>query len=191
MFDQATIGTFLNTPHQTALFDVLNDTLVETVNKEFGYEANMADISYSVGNWLDNLGLKIKLEGYSGEELLRFGELFIETMVKCARKGGFEDRQVQSSVEATLKSSKNYNIEPYQHCSNNRVLFLTQSQLFHSSQEAPALSQMLTSCAAADHHDVGSFLQTLLSHVNHLKLFGFGRIPEADAIIRFAERVAG
>ena len=81
MFDQTTITDFLNTPKQTALFTVMSDCLIETVNKEFGYEANMADISYSAGNWLDNLGLKVKFEGYSGEELLRFGELFIERMM--------------------------------------------------------------------------------------------------------------
>ena len=53
-----------NTPQQRGFFSVYTDCLIEKITAVIGYEALLADISYSIKAF-ENLGYKIQFTGYN------------------------------------------------------------------------------------------------------------------------------
>jgi hypothetical protein len=51
--------TYLITPRLVAEFEIMIDSLYETINQEYGYEASLADITYDVKSYEDR-GMVIK-----------------------------------------------------------------------------------------------------------------------------------
>lgn len=80
--DHSNSPAYLQTPLQIAEFEILLDSLYETVNKEEGYEASLADLNYDCKNFEDR-GLSLKFSGYSNT-LIKFAETFITTMLTHA-----------------------------------------------------------------------------------------------------------
>lgn len=74
---------YLKTPFDVANFHLMVDCIIESVNKDMGYEAELADISYKVKNFEDR-GLKLHFSGYEAT-LLEFAKLFLETMLKHSK----------------------------------------------------------------------------------------------------------
>ena len=73
---------YLKSPKHFAHFEVMLDCLLETINKEEGYEANLADISYDCKNFEDR-GLSISFSGYNST-LSTFAQKFIQRMKQLA-----------------------------------------------------------------------------------------------------------
>jgi len=90
----------MTTPRDVAEFEVMLDSLYETVNENFGYEASLADIIYDVKNYEDR-GLMIKFSGYSNT-LSTFVELFINTMYKHTEEP-FKQNIVKVATEKLQK----------------------------------------------------------------------------------------
>ena len=69
-------GAFLKTVEDRAIFQVATDCIRQEINKKVGYEANLAQIGYSVSKF-GEMGLCLSFDGYS-DKLLDFGALFLE-----------------------------------------------------------------------------------------------------------------
>jgi secreted Zn-dependent insulinase-like peptidase len=54
------------------------------VNSEVGYEANIADVSYSIKAF-ENLGFKVKFSGFN-DKLFAFIEIFFKMLVETASR---------------------------------------------------------------------------------------------------------
>ena len=80
--------TYLESPKDFALFDVMKRCLKQTITKQVGYEAKLANVTYKFSS-VEEMAVRIKITGYS-EKLLQFAELFIDIMLGCAKPGGFE-----------------------------------------------------------------------------------------------------
>ena len=78
---------------------------------------------------IDEMAINLKFSGYS-DKLFNFAEIFIEIMLECARKEGFESDQVMNSIEKTKATFANSNIEVSSHAEHNRKLFIM-PHLFH------------------------------------------------------------
>ena len=68
----------LNTPKDHVLFSLICSLLIEKINKSSGHEASLAGLEYSVGEFSDGAGIKLKLKGYSGDKIMLFSQLFID-----------------------------------------------------------------------------------------------------------------
>lgn len=71
--------SYLQTPLDIAKFKITIDALYETFNAEHGYEANLADVAYSLKNYED-CGIKLKFTGYQAT-LIPFANLFIQFLL--------------------------------------------------------------------------------------------------------------
>jgi len=59
------------------------DCLEQTVEKQVGYEAEMAEMTYSV-NSVEEMAVSLNFGGYS-DKLFDFAEAFLEIMKDCAK----------------------------------------------------------------------------------------------------------
>ena len=66
----------------------MKNCLMETVSKKVGYEAGLANVGFDF-EIVEEMAIRIWISGYS-EKLFNFAEIFIDTMLECAKKGGFE-----------------------------------------------------------------------------------------------------
>ncbi len=130
---------YLTTPKMVAEFEVTIDSLYETVNQEYGYEASLADITYDVKNFEDR-GVVIKFQGYSST-LPSFVRLFVDTMHKHS-KTPFSDSIVKVATEKLFKQYKNANVDVYGRCNNNRLLHLVPHK-HHSNLVEKELKKMM------------------------------------------------
>jgi len=73
--------------------------LIEKVTEEIGYEAVLADISYSIKSF-ENVGFKVKFTGYN-DKLMNFVQIFLRLMVEV-RETGFEELTVKLAVEKAI-----------------------------------------------------------------------------------------
>jgi len=105
---------------------VFIDILIEKVSKEIGYEANLADVTYSI-KVLDNVALKCKFKGYN-DKLGTFIEWFVRIFSELSQKGLGENELflINNSVEKVSKEYANQNVEISKRDSNNRLHFLLQ-----------------------------------------------------------------
>ena len=95
-------------PKLKVYFSVYTDALIELLTSVIGYEAVLADISFSIKSF-ENLGFKIKFSGYN-DKLISFVSIFLDTMV-TARHSGFDALSVEMALEKSLKSYRNLNVE--------------------------------------------------------------------------------
>jgi secreted Zn-dependent insulinase-like peptidase len=58
------VPELFTTPKLRGYFSVYTDCLIERITAEIGYEAVLADMSYSIKSF-ENLGFKIKFSGYN------------------------------------------------------------------------------------------------------------------------------
>ena len=121
--------SLFSSPKLRAYFSVYTDALVEKVTATIGYEAVLADMSYSIKSF-ENIGFKLKFSGYN-DKLVAFMRLFLETMM-AVRDTGFEPLVVKLAIEKSLKCYRNLNVEVDQRTANNRLLFLLQN-VYHAS----------------------------------------------------------
>lgn len=111
------------------------------MNKEEGYEANLADISYDCKNFEDR-GLQLKFTGYSST-LIKFAQTFIERMISlCKGTSKFDPRLVLLTTEKLYKQYKNANIDVYGRANNNRLISLIPHK-FHATLVEAELANML------------------------------------------------
>ena len=73
--------------------------MIEKVTEEIGYEAVLADISYSIKSF-ENVGFKVKFTGYN-DKLMNFVQIFLRLMVEV-RETGFEELTVKLAVEKAI-----------------------------------------------------------------------------------------
>ena len=73
-------SAFLSSPEDIAMFQVVCDCIREKINKEVGYEANLAHADYSIKKFCD-VGIHFSFESYS-DKLLDFAALCIALMLK-------------------------------------------------------------------------------------------------------------
>jgi len=123
-----TPGIF-SSPKLRAYFSVYTDALVEKVTATIGYEAVLADMSYSIKSF-ENIGFKLKFCGYN-DKLVTFMKLFLEAMMSV-RETGFDSLVVKLAIEKSLKTYRNVNVEVDQRTANNRLIFLLQN-VYHAS----------------------------------------------------------
>lgn len=102
--------------------------MIEKVTKKIGYEATLADISYSC-KVFENVGLKFKFKGYN-DKLSYFIKIFFQTLKDLSNEGLSDDEQylVDNSFEKKLKTYINLNLEIDSRTTNNRLLFLLQDE---------------------------------------------------------------
>ncbi|CDW88765.1 a-pheromone processing metallopeptidase ste23 [Stylonychia lemnae] len=166
------IPNFFETPFRRAYWSVYTDTLIEKITAEVGYEALMADISYSIKGF-ENLGFKIKFQGFN-DKLSDFIKMFFQIM-KSIRDNGFEEFYIRTAVEKSIRSFKNINVEVDQKTTNNRLIYLLQHQ-YHAKQILEEL----------DKFDLQVFNQnfvrnSILQDIKYMKVFIAGNIESHDA----------
>jgi len=67
----------------------MSDCIIEVVNKRCGYEAVLADVSYSIKNCEDR-GIALKFSGYS-DKLFTFVNVFVDILLEHSNSDkGFE-----------------------------------------------------------------------------------------------------
>jgi hypothetical protein len=54
------------------MFSLVCNLLIEKLNKSNGHEASLAGLEYSLGEFSDGAGIKLKLKGYSGDKIMLF-----------------------------------------------------------------------------------------------------------------------
>ena len=76
------------------------------------------------------MGVHLRFSGYS-EKIFEFAKTYIDIMLECAKKDGFEESQVDNSIEKVKTDIYNQNFEVDAQASNNRLLYLL-PHTFHS-----------------------------------------------------------
>lgn len=115
------------------------ECLYESINKEEGYEANLADITYDCKNFEDR-GIALKFSGYSST-LPIFAEAFLTKMKQYAYGGlKFDSQLVEISTEKLHKDYKNSNIDVYDRANSNRLQHLLPHK-FHATLVEKELCQ--------------------------------------------------
>lgn len=166
--NSSTSTSILLSPQDRALLYVLTDCLKQQVNKEIGYEANLASIEYSAKGFEDQ-GLQLRFEGYS-DKLFVFATKFLEIMKKCAREGGFPLAQVKNSYEVRYKRYKNANVDVETRCNNNRLLFL-QPGTFHASHMEHLLKPLISAETISSEFCPGKFLaERILGKIGSMRV---------------------
>ena len=84
------------------------EALIEKITSTVGYEANFADISYSM-RVFENIGYRIKFQGYN-DKLFNFIQIFLQTFVSVCQTG-FEEWLINTSLERYEKIYRNSFIE--------------------------------------------------------------------------------
>ena len=56
------------------------------------------------------MGVHLRFSGYS-EKIFEFANTYIDIMLECAKEGGFEDAQVDNSIEKVKTEFYNQNFE--------------------------------------------------------------------------------
>ena len=56
------------------------------------------------------MGIHLKFSGYS-EKIFEFANTYIDIMLECAKKGGFEKSRVENSIEKIKTECYNSNFE--------------------------------------------------------------------------------
>ena len=121
---------FLETPDDFALFGVLKDCMESTINQRVGYEAQLANFSYSFES-TEEMGIHLRFSGYS-QKIFTFATRYIDIMIECAKKGGFEEGQVDNSIEKVKTELYNANFEVDDVATNNRLLYLLPHTFHHN-----------------------------------------------------------
>ena len=111
-------SSFISQANERASMQVLRDCISEKVNKEVGYEANLAHLEYAVTTY-ENTGIRLSIDGYS-DKLLAFVATFIDIMLSCTSEDGIDEALVTNSLEKTHRKFKNVNLEVDIRCNNNR-----------------------------------------------------------------------
>jgi secreted Zn-dependent insulinase-like peptidase len=108
---------------------IFADILIEKITKRIGYEATLADISYSC-KVFENIGLKFKFKGYN-DKLAYFILLFFKTLQDLSSDGlsHSEKYLLENAYERKLKTYINSNLEIDQRTTNNRLLLLLQDDV--------------------------------------------------------------
>jgi len=120
--DEGDSSSFLKTAKDKAKFSVLVDCIIDRVNKEVGYEANLAHISYEVKRFAE-MGLSLALEGYS-DKIFNFAAIFVDLTLSCAQDNGIESTLLRNSLEKQHRRFKNANADVDVRCTANRLLYL-------------------------------------------------------------------
>ena len=76
----------------------MTECLEQIVEKQVGYEAEMAEMTYSVKS-VEEMAVSLNFGGYS-DKLFHFVEDFLKILKECAKKGGFEESDVMNSIES-------------------------------------------------------------------------------------------
>ena len=103
------------------MFQVVCDCIREKINKEVGYEANLAHAEYSVKKFCD-VGIHFSFESYS-DKLLEFAALCLALTLELSKEG-IDQALIMNSLEKQHKKYKNFNEEVDVRCNNNRLLHL-------------------------------------------------------------------
>lgn len=122
--------TFLSTPEDFALFDVMVNCLKSTVNRRIGDEAKLAHIDYDFES-VNDMAVNIKISGFSDKVFL-FAEMFLDIVRTCGRQDGFNQSTVLDSLNEAKAEYANSNIEAQDRANNNRTNFL-KPHTFHAS----------------------------------------------------------
>jgi hypothetical protein len=100
--------------------------------------------------------------------------------------GGFKKETVLLSAESLLKHYKNEDVEVYNECNNNRLLYLMSKYKFHSSVMAHALENIHKSIEQSQDFDTnncpGAFLRKLIHSFCHMRVLAFGHIQDAQKL---------
>ena len=91
------------------MFSVLSDCIEQTVNARVGYEAQLAGFSSQFCS-TEEMGVHLRFSGYS-EKIFAFATTYIDIMLECAKPGGFEEAQVDNSIEKVKTEFYNCNFE--------------------------------------------------------------------------------
>lgn len=89
--------TFVSEATDRATMQALLDCIGEKVNKEVGYEANLAHLEYCVTKH-ENVSVRLSVDGYS-DKILTFVATFIDLMLSCAETDGIEEALLTNSLE--------------------------------------------------------------------------------------------
>ena len=81
--------SFLRTPADFTLFKVMKDCLESTITGKVGFEAKLANCTYSV-DLVEEMAVHIRINGYS-DKLFDFATIFLDIMSDCAKENGFEE----------------------------------------------------------------------------------------------------
>jgi secreted Zn-dependent insulinase-like peptidase len=121
----------VDTPLKRVLNAVLIDILIEKVSKQIGYEANLADVNYSM-KVLETNALKLKFKGYN-DKLPTFIVMFAQIMHNLSQKGleDSEEYLVYNALEKVRKEYTNQNVEICRRDTHNRLSMLYEHQ-FHA-----------------------------------------------------------
>ena len=133
-------SAFLSNPEDIAMFQVVCDCIREKINKEVGYEANLAHADYSVKKFCD-VGIHFSFESYS-DKLLDFAEHCLDLMLEMSVQG-IDQALVTNSLEKQYKRYKNFNTEVDVRCNNNRLLYLM-PDWYHATQMEQLLNNVFT-----------------------------------------------
>ena len=87
------------------------------------------------------MAVKIRIQGFS-DKLFEFAQTFIDIMLECATKDGFDSEQVIHSIEKKRVKYANSNIEVENHAMNNRILLLI-PHTYHESMMENVLTEKL------------------------------------------------
>ena len=116
---------------------MLKSCLKAVVTESVGYEAQLADISYCFQT-VDDLAVRIKITGYS-DTIFDFAKIYLDTMIDCAKPGGFDKNTVMNSMDKKKTAYQNANAEADIRATNNRLLFLVPHS-YHATILAQVLS---------------------------------------------------
>ena len=77
------------------------------------------------------MGIHLRFSGYS-EKIFTFATRYIDIMIDCAKKGGFEESQVDNSIEKVKTEIYNANYDVDDVATNNRLLYLLPHTFHHN-----------------------------------------------------------
>ena len=105
------IPELVKTPIKRATTAAFIGVLIEKVSMDMGYEAVLADVSYSI-KVFENVGLKCKFKGYN-DKIHTFVLKFMSVLAHSAEHGltDSEEYLITNSIEKVKKDYNNYNVE--------------------------------------------------------------------------------
>ena len=136
------------------MFRVLKSCLKAVVTETIGYEASVADIHYKFQS-LEDIGVRITIRGYS-DKLMDFARIYLDKLIECGVKQGFEKRVLLQSMEKKKESYSNNNLEADYRGHNNRDLFLKPHK-FHDLYLAELLGKEIDALSEQEDGELYSF----------------------------------
>ena len=157
--------------------DIILDCLYETVNKDQGYDASLADLQYGLRSYQDR-GFAVRFTGYAATL-----PLFVDKFLDCLLTiDNFDARLFGISVDKCQRDYKNALTDVYDRCEHNRLCHLLQSRAHNSLIQDYLSKEAVLEPACVS---VKSFLQ----RVGFVKVLAFGEVS-MEMIEPIARRVA-